>query len=110
MNAVRVRPLLEGPGWGRKAPSRSDPSNKAIKASLVKMLSNDNKMKTTSQLDSELNQLISKAISSNEVVDILDSVGLSKPNVAILSDEFLAEVRGMKQKNLAVELLSAYNW
>lgn len=80
--------------------------HKAVKASLVKMISDDSKKKTTSQLDSELNQLLSKAISSNEVVDILGSVGLSKPNIAILSDEFLEEVKGMKQKNLAVELLN----
>jgi len=80
--------------------------HKAVKAGLVKMLGDDSKKKTTSQLDSALNQLISKAISSNEVVDILDSVGLAKPNIAVLSDEFLAEVKGMKQKNLAVELLN----
>ncbi len=80
--------------------------HKAVKASLVKMISDDNKKKTTSQLDSEINQLISKAISSNEVIDILSSVGLSKPNIAILSDQFLEEVKGMKQKNLAVELLN----
>ncbi len=80
--------------------------HKAVKAGLVKMLGDDSKKKTTSQLDSALNQLVSKAISSNEVVDILDSVGLAKPNIAILSDEFLEEVKGMKQKNLAVELLN----
>ncbi len=80
--------------------------HKAVKVSLVKMLSADGKKKTTTQLDSELNQLVSKAISSNEVVDILGSVGLSQPNIAILSDEFLEEVRGMKQRNLAVELLN----
>ncbi|AGA67859.1 type I site-specific deoxyribonuclease, HsdR family [Desulfitobacterium dichloroeliminans LMG P-21439] len=80
--------------------------HKAVKASLVKMISNDNRKKTTTQLDSELNQLISKSISSNEVIDILSSVGLSKPNIAILSEEFLEEVKGMKQKNLAVELLN----
>ncbi len=80
--------------------------HKAVKVSLIKMISDDNKKKTTSQLDTELNQLISKSISSNEVVDVLASVGLSKPNIAILSDEFLDEVKGMKQKNLAVELLN----
>lgn len=80
--------------------------HKAVKASLVKIISEDNKKKTTTQLDNELNQLISKAISSNEVVDILESVGLAKPNIAILSEEFLEEVKGMKQKNLAVELLN----
>ena len=80
--------------------------HKAVKASLVKIINDENKKKTTSQLDSELNQLISKSISSNEVIDILESVGLSKPNIAIISDEFLEEVKGMKQKNLAVELLN----
>ncbi len=77
--------------------------HKAVKTSLMKMMSEDNKKKTTTQLDRELNQLISKAISSNEVIDILGSVGLAKPNLAILSDEFLEEVKGMK-KNVAVEL------
>lgn len=80
--------------------------HKAVKAGLMKFISDDNKKKTTTQLDNELNQLISKAITSNEVIDILDSVGLGKPDIAILSDEFLEEVRGMKQKNLAVELLN----
>jgi len=80
--------------------------HKAVKASLVKMIIDENKKKTTTQLDSELNQLVSKAISSNEVIDILGAVGLSKPNIAILSEEFLEEVKGMKQKNLAVELLN----
>lgn len=80
--------------------------HKAVKASLVKMIVDENKKKTTTQLDSELNQLISKAISSNEVIDILGTVGHSKPNIAILSEEFLEEVKGMKQKNLAVELLN----
>jgi len=80
--------------------------HKAVKASLIKITSDDSKRKTTSQLDSELNQLISRSISSNEVIDILGAVGLSKPNIAILSDEFLEEVKGIKQKNLAVELLN----
>ena len=80
--------------------------HKSVKAGIVKMITDTGKKKTTSQLDTELNQLISKSISSNEVVDILDSVGLSKPNIAILSDEFLEEIKGMKQKNLAVELLN----
>jgi type I restriction enzyme R subunit len=42
---------------------------------------------------------------SDEVVDILEAVGLQKPNIAILSDEFLEHIRGLNQKNLAVELL-----
>ncbi|MEG2323726.1 MAG: type I restriction endonuclease subunit R [Anaerovoracaceae bacterium] len=79
--------------------------HKAVKASIIKMIEDTGKKKTSSQLDSQLNQLISESISSNEVIDILNSVGLNKPNIAILSDEFLNEIKGMKQKNLAVELL-----
>lgn len=79
--------------------------HKAVKSSLVKMMEDSAKKKTTAQLDAELNQLISKSLATDGVVDILAAVGLDKPNIAILSDEFLEEVRGMKQKNLAVELL-----
>lgn len=78
---------------------------KAVKSGMFKLITTDNRKKTTAELDAELNQLISKSIISEEVVDILEAVGLQKPNIAILSDEFLESVRGLKQKNLAVELL-----
>ena len=78
---------------------------KAVKSGIVKIITTENKKKTTSELDAQLSQLISKSIISDEVVDILEAVGLQKPNIAILSDEFLEHVRGLKQKNLAVELL-----
>jgi type I restriction enzyme R subunit len=80
--------------------------HKAVKASIVKIMTEEGKKKTTTQLDAELNQLISKSISSGEVVDILSAAGLNKPNIAILSEEFLEEVKMMKQQNLAVELLA----
>lgn len=80
--------------------------HKAVRAAIIKIQSDIGPKKTITQLDAELNQLISKSISSNEVVDLLDSVGLNKPNIGILSDEFLEEVKSMKQKNLAVELLN----
>jgi type I restriction enzyme R subunit len=78
---------------------------KAVKSGIVKIATTENKKKTDSELDAQLKQLISKSIISDEVVDILEAVGLQKPNIAILSDEFLEHVRGLKQKNLAVELL-----
>lgn len=78
---------------------------KAVKSGIVKIITTENKKKTTNELDAELNQLISKSVMSDEVVDILEAVGLQKPNIAILSSEFLEHVRGLKQKNLAVELL-----
>lgn len=80
---------------------------KAVKSGLIKIITPSNhKRKTIKQLDAQLNQLISKSIISEEVVDILGAVGLNKPNIAILSDAFLEEVKGLKQKNLAVELLN----
>jgi type I restriction enzyme R subunit len=61
--------------------------------------------KTNEQLDHAIRQIISKAMVSDEVIDIFAAAGLRKPDIWILSDEFLAEVRGMPQRNLAVELL-----
>ncbi|MFP4054390.1 MAG: type I restriction enzyme endonuclease domain-containing protein, partial [Phycisphaerae bacterium] len=57
------------------------------------------------ELDSAVRQIVSKAVSSDEVVDVFDMAGLKKPDISVLSDEFLAEVRGMPQRNLAVEVL-----
>jgi type I restriction enzyme R subunit len=61
--------------------------------------------KTPEELDTAIRQLISKAIASNEVVDIFAAAGLKKPDISILSDEFLAEVQQLPQRNLAIELL-----
>jgi len=61
--------------------------------------------KTEEELDHAIRQIVSRAVISDEVVDIFAAAGLRKPDISILSDEFLAEVRGMPQRNLAVELL-----
>ena len=57
------------------------------------------------ELDHAVRQIISRAVSPEGVVDIFAAAGLAKPDISILSDEFLSEVRGMPQRNLAVELL-----
>lgn len=57
------------------------------------------------QRELALRQIVSRAVVSDEVMDIFSTVGLEKPNIGVLSDEFLEEVRLMPQKNLAVELL-----
>lgn len=80
--------------------------HKAVKSGIIKLIPENSKKKTAAEIEAQLNQLISKSIASNEVIDVLDAVGLNKPNIAILSDEFLEEVRSMKQRNLAVELLN----
>jgi type I restriction enzyme R subunit len=56
-------------------------------------------------LDHAIRQIVSKALVSDEIVDIFAAAGLKKPDISILSDEFLGEIRGMPQRNLAVELL-----
>ena len=57
------------------------------------------------ELDYAIRQIVSRAVASDEVVDIFSAAGLKKPDLSILSDEFLAEVRGLPQRNLAVETL-----
>jgi len=61
--------------------------------------------KSEEEMDTAIKQIISKAVVSDEVVDIFAAAGIKKPDISILSDDFLAEVRGMPQKNLALELL-----
>ena len=56
-------------------------------------------------IDHAVRQIISRAVAPEGVIDIFAAAGLAKPDISILSDEFLAEVRGMRHRNLAVELL-----
>ena len=57
------------------------------------------------ELDHAVRQIVSRAVASDGVIDIFAAAGLEKPDISILSDDFLAEVRGMPHRNLAVELL-----
>ena len=61
--------------------------------------------RTEEEMEHAIRQLISRAVASAEVVDIFAAAGLKKPDISVLSDEFLAEVRDLPQRNLAVELL-----
>ncbi len=63
------------------------------------------KKRTDEQRELAIRQIISSAVVSESVVDIFDAVGLDKPNIGLLDDEFLAQVKGLPEKNLAVELL-----
>ncbi|MEZ5444105.1 MAG: type I restriction endonuclease subunit R [Lysobacterales bacterium] len=76
----------------------------ALQAALNKQ-SGQNR-KTPEQIDAAIRQLVSKAISTEgQVIDVFTAAGLAKPDISILSDRFLAEVRGLKHKNVAAELL-----
>lgn len=76
----------------------------AVKAALTKHTGTDKKL-TDEQKEHALRQIISRAVVSDEVIDIFSAAGLKRPDIGVLSDEFLEDVRHMKERNLAVELL-----
>ena len=75
----------------------------AIRSALVKRANSD--ARPEEELDHAVRQIVSRAVAPDGVMDIFAAAGLKKPDLSILSDEFLAEVRGMKQRNLAIDLL-----
>jgi len=75
----------------------------AIKASIAKTTLM--KGKSGDELDSAIKQIVSKAIYTEKVIDVFKAAGLEKPEVSILSDKFLKEIKGMQHKNLALETL-----
>ncbi len=76
----------------------------AVKSRLVKFEGSSGG-KSIKDYDSAIKMIIDEALSSNKVVDIFEAAGIEKPEISILSDEFLSEVKGMQHKNLALELL-----
>ena len=75
----------------------------AVRAALLKRTASEGK--TDEELDHAIRQIVSRAVAQEGVVDIFAAAGLRKPDISILSEEFLAEVRDMPHRNLAVELL-----
>jgi len=74
----------------------------AVKARLTKF---EKTRERGTNYESVIKNIIDSAIASDEVVDIFDAAGIEKPEISILSDEFLKEIQGMKYKNVAIELL-----
>ena len=75
----------------------------AVQAVLVKRAASD--QRPEEELEHAVRQIISRAVMPEGVIDIFAAAGLKKPDISVLSEEFLADVRGMPQRNLAVELL-----
>ena len=75
----------------------------AVRAALSKRVASE--ARSEEELDLAVRQIISRAVASEGVMDIFAAAGLDKPDISVLSDEFLAEVQGMPHRNLAVELL-----
>jgi type I restriction enzyme R subunit len=76
----------------------------AIRAALVKSVPGDGK-KTAADRELAIQQIVSRAVVSTEIVDIMKAAGLATHDISVLSDEFLAEVRQIDKKNLAIEAL-----
>ena len=76
----------------------------AIKARFAKF-DETTKTRTNEEIETAIRQIINDAIISSEVIDVFDAAGIRKPDISILSDEFLAEIQGMERRNLALELL-----
>jgi type I restriction enzyme, R subunit len=76
----------------------------AVKARLMKFETRTGG-KTDFEIETAIKQVIDQAIVSEQVVDIFDAAGIKKPELSILDDEFLEEMRNMKHKNLALEVL-----
>jgi len=76
----------------------------AVKARLVKF-EGTGSGKSDKEIETAIKQIVDQALASDKVIDIFDAAGIKKPDISILSDEFLKEVEGMKHQNLAFELL-----
>lgn len=77
----------------------------AIKASLIKNTQTSVNIKREENLDFAISQIVSKAVLSEGIIDVFQVAGFEKPEISILSDKFLDEVKGMEHKNLAFEAL-----
>jgi len=75
----------------------------AVRAAMVKTTTYNGRSPADREL--AIQQIISRAVVSTEIIDIMKAAGIASPDISILSDEFLAEVRGMEKKNLALEAL-----
>lgn len=75
-----------------------------IRAALIKTVPGDGK-KSTADRELAIQQIVSRAVISTEIIDIMKAAGIASPDISILSDEFLAEVRQTEKKNLAIEAL-----
>lgn len=76
----------------------------AVKARLVRFVGGGTG-KADIDIETAIKQIVDEALSSEQVIDIFDAAGIKKPEISILSEEFLLEIKGMKHQNLALELL-----
>jgi type I restriction enzyme, R subunit len=78
---------------------------KSVKASLVKLETRGKRPLSRAEIEQRVNQMLERSIISEEVIDVFEAMGLKRPDVSILDEEFLEEVKLLKTKNLALEML-----
>ncbi|MGI6740739.1 MAG: type I restriction endonuclease subunit R [Brevefilum sp.] len=76
----------------------------AIKARLVKF-NITGRGRTDEEIETAIRQVVDRALISEQVIDVFDAAGIKKPDISILSEEFLLEIKGMEHKNIALETL-----
>jgi type I site-specific deoxyribonuclease, HsdR family len=81
----------------------------AVKSRILKLSStgeNGNKtLKANYEIETTIKQILDKALTSDQVIDVFEIAGIKKPEISVLSEEFLLEIKNMKHKNIAIELL-----
>lgn len=76
-----------------------------MKARLAKFDGGDDSARSSAEMESAIKQVIDKALVSGQVIDVFDAAGIKKPDISILSDEFLLEMKNMPHRNIALEVL-----
>ena len=77
----------------------------AVQARLIKFMHEEGTKKTSAEVETLIRQVIDQALISHKVIDIFSSAGIKKPDISVLSDEFLMEMKNYKHKNIAIETL-----
>lgn len=77
----------------------------AVKARLAKFEPGSDPGKTDGEVETTIRQVVDKALVSEQVIGIFDAAGIKKPDISILSEDFLMELKGMEHKNVALEVL-----
>jgi len=77
----------------------------ALRTRLIKISERNESQRSGEVVDTAIKQIISEAVTADKVIDVFDAAGIKKPNIEILDERFMEELRNMPQKNIAVELL-----
>ncbi len=79
----------------------------AIKARLCKFETNSS-YSNNEEMETAIRQIVDESIVSDKIVDVFDAAGIKKPDISILSEDFLLEIKNMEHKNLAIETLKRF--